>query len=422
MQSSAKPNKSSKWNITRIFENKTYFIILLMGISSGLPLALTGGTLQAWMTEAGADLKAIGLTAYFGTPYAMKFLWAPIVDRFSLFGLGRRKSWMYLSQILLIAATLTLGHLNPSTNLWLVSVFALLIAFFSATQDIVLDAWRRDFLPPENFGIGNSIHITGYLFSMRMIGGALGLWMADHYTWDSVYNIMGLVLALGLLATYLCEEPKHIAIPRNFKETVIEPFTDFFSKRGAILFLVFIFLYKIGDNMAAQLNIPYYLKMGFTKTEIAAVTKVLGWIALATGGLVGGFWMSRVKLTTALFIFGVFQAISTFAFVLLELFGKNTSVLSFVIGFENFTVGMGSAAFAAFMATLTNVRFSGTQYALLTSFMRIPGIVFAGTTGILAEKLGWFNFYTFCALIAVPGILLSLWMQRYQFSATEEQR
>lgn len=407
-----------KWTISRIFESRTYFLILLMGIASGLPLALTGGTLQAWMTESGADLKAIGLTAYFGTPYAIKFLWAPIVDRFNLFGIGRRKSWMYFSQVLLITSTVILGHLNPSNNLIMVSIFALLISFFSATQDIVLDAWRRDFLPPENFGIGNSVHITGYLFSMRIIGGALGLWMADHYTWDSVYNIMAVILGLGLMATYFCEEPQFNALPRNFKETVIEPFTDFFSKKGAITFLVFIFLYKIGDNMAAQLNMPYYLKMGFTKTEIAAVTKILGWISLAAGGIIGGIWMSRIKLTTALFIFGTFQAASTFAFVLLEVFGKNNSVLSFVIGFENFTAGMGTAAFAAFMATLTNVRFSGTQYALLTSFMRIPGIVIAGLTGVLAERLGWFNFYTFCALIAIPGIILSIWMKRFQSDLT----
>jgi len=397
---------TKKWPILQAFINKDMFIILLMGLASGLPMAITGGTLQAWMTEAGTDLKTIGLSAYFGTPYALKFIWSPLMDRFKFFNFGRRKSWMLISQILLIISILALGHTNPQSNLAMLSLFALLVSFFGASQDIVLDAWRRDYLPPEQFGIGNSIHITGWLFSFRMIGGAMGFILADHYTWDSVYNVMAVFVGLGLIATLMCQEPEVESTPHSLKESVIEPFLDYFAKPGAILFLLFIFAYKLGDNMASQMNTPFFLKMAYTKTEIGAITKVLGWISLAVGGIVGGLTMVRMKLTTSLYIFGILQAASTFAFVLLDLFSKNISILSFVIGFENFTAGLGTAAFATFMAKLTNKKFSGTQYALLTSAMRIPNIILGGTTGLLAEKMGWFGFFTFCTLIAIPGLLL----------------
>jgi len=409
-------NTKKKWPLLEVFANREMFIILLMGLASGLPLALVGGTLQAWMTESGSDLKAIGLSAYFGTPYVLKFLWAPVMDRFKFFGLGRRKTWMFFSQILLIASIVWLGQCDPKENLALVAFVALLISFFGASQDIVLDAWRRDALPPEQFGMGNSIHITGWLFSFRMIGGALALILAEGLAWSSVYSLMAAFVGLGLVATILCKEPEIESTPQSFKESVIDPFVDYFTKPGAILFLLFIFLYKLGDNMAAQMNMPYYLKMGFTKIEVGSVTKVVGWLALAAGGVIGGFIMARIKVATSLLFFGILQGASTLAFTLLEMMPKDVSVLTFVIAFENITAGMGTAAFAAFMAGLTNKKFSGTQYALLTSFMRIPAVVFAGASGLLAESLGWFNFYAFCTLIAIPGLLLIYPIRKYRES------
>lgn len=406
--------KKKRFLVLEAFANKEMFIILLMGLASGLPMALIGGTLQAWMTEAGSDLKSIGLSAYFGTPYVLKFLWAPLMDRFKFFGLGRRRSWMFISQFALIISIIALGQTDPKENLTLLAIVAILVSFFGASQDIVLDAWRRDALPTEQFGMGNSIHVTGWLFSYRMIGAAMALLLADVLPWPTVYLIMSAFVGLGVIATLLCREPEVESTPKNFKEAVVEPFVDYFAKPGAFLFLLFIFLYKLGDNMSAQLNTPYYLKMGFTKTEIASISKVLGWIAIAFGGVVGGILLTRMRTAYALLVFGILQAFSTLAFVLLEIFPRSLEALAFVISFENLTAGMGTAAFAAFMAGLTNKKFSGTQYALLTSFMRIPTVVFAGASGYLAEALGWTGFYIACTVIAIPGLLLIYPIKKYQ--------
>lgn len=382
------------------------FIILLMGISSGLPLALTGGTLQAWMRSEGVDLSTIGLFAFVGMPYTLKFLWAPLMDRFSLPILGRRKGWMLLSQILLIGSVLALGFQNPQENLWAIAACGLAIAFFSASQDIVVDAWRREALDDSELGLGSSVHVTGYLFAFRMISGGFALFLSDLLPWSQVYQIMALVLVLGLVATLLSKEPNVELPPRTLKEAVILPFVDFFKNKGAILVLLFILLYKLGDNMAAAMTIPFYLDVGFTRTEVGAITKLLGWLALAGGGIIGGLLLIKYSMKQCLIGFGILQAGSTFGFALLQMAGHNNMALSAVIGFENFTAGMGTAAFAAYMASVTNKRFTATQYALLTSFMGIPRTFMAAPTGFLAEGFGWFGFFLFCTLIAVPGLLM----------------
>lgn len=401
--------------LQRLF-NKRMLLILLMGVSSGLPLALTGGTLQAWMKAEGVDLGAIGLFALVGFPYTFKFVWAPLMDRFNLFKKwGRRRSWMLISQVLLIVSVLALGATKPQENLWLVAFFALLVSFFSASQDIVLDAWRRESLNDDELGFGSSVHVTGYLFAFRMISGALALILSDHMSWNAVYNIMAAVIGLGLIATLLADEPEVDAPPpRTLKDAVLDPFIDYFKRHGAILILVFILLYKVGDNMAAQMSMPFYLDLGFSRTEVGAISKVVGWVALAVGGLIGGAITLRIKIVPSLIVFGILQAMSTFGFAWLASVGKDISALTFVIAFENFTAGMGTAAFVAFMATLTNKRFTATQYALLTSFMGVPRIFMAAPTGFLAESMGWFGFFSFCSLIAVPGLLMIFWMRKLQ--------
>lgn len=400
--------------------NKDMFLILLMGISSGLPLALTGGTLQAWMKTEGVDLGSIGLFSLVGLPYTFKFVWAPLMDRFSLFEKwGRRRSWMIISQVLLIISVVALGFTKPQESLWFVAFFALLVSFFSASQDIVLDAWRRESLSDDQLAFGSSVHVTGYLFAFRMISGALALILSDHMGWSSVYSIMAAVLCLGLIASIMSKEPEVVAPPpRTLRDAVVEPFVEYFKRHGAIIILIFILLYKVGDNMAAQMTMPFYLDVGYTKTEVGAISKVVGWIALAVGSLVGGALTIKFKIVRALVVFGVLQALSTFGFAWLSQLEHNLSALSFVIAFENFTAGMGTAAFVAFMATLTNKRFTATQYALLTSFMGVPRIFMAAPTGYMAESMGWFGFFTFCALIAVPGILMIAWMKRLQIQQT----
>lgn len=397
----------------KAFIDKKMFIILLMGISSGLPLALTGGTLQAWMKSEGVDLGTIGLFALVGLPYTLKFLWSPLVDRFSLGLLGRRRSWMLLSQVLLILSVLGLGYSDPKADLQTVALLALLLSFFSATQDIVLDAWRREALTDAELGLGSSIHVTGYLFSFRMISGAGALILSDFLPWSTVYLIMAIVLGLGVLATFMAHEPKvETAPPRTLKEAVWEPFLDFFNKPQAIWILIFILLYKVGDNMAQQMSTPLYLDLGFSRTEIGAVTKVLGWVSLTIGGIVGGAALLRISLFQALFIFGFLQAISNFGFALLTWFPKDTTALSVVIAFENFTTGLGSTAFVAYMASLTNRKFTATQYALLTSFMGIPRTILNAPTGYMAKYFGWFNFFVFCTAIALPGLIILNYLRK----------
>jgi PAT family beta-lactamase induction signal transducer AmpG len=392
-------------------------IILMMGFASGLPLALIGGTLQAWMKSAGVSLGTISLFAIVGLPYTLKFLWAPFMDRFSLFKskkIGRRKSWMFVTQAFLAASILFLGWSDPKDHLTMLAVISILVAFFSASQDIVIDAWRRESLSDEELGFGSSVHVASYLFSFRMVSGALALILADHMSWSDVYTLMAVLIGVGLLATFLCDEPDiHASLPRTLRESVLDPFIDYFSRPGAIMILVFILLYKLGDNMATQMTIPFYLDLGFTKTEIGTISKIVGWISLAIGGLVGGALMLRLKILPALFIFGALQAAATFGFAALALIGKSIPMLTFVIASENFAAGMSMTAFVAFMAILTNKKFTATQYALLTSFMGIPRVIFVAPTGYIAQALGWFWFFAICTVIAVFGFLMVLTMRKY---------
>jgi PAT family beta-lactamase induction signal transducer AmpG len=404
----------ARFDFQKLFNRQT-LIILMMGIASGLPLALTGGTLQAWMKTESVDLGTIGLFAFVGLPYTLKFLWAPLMDRFPLTKHGRRRSWMLVTQLLLIASVLLLSASDPKENLPWVALTALLVSFFSASQDIVIDAWRREALTDQELGWGSSVHVAAYLFAFRLVSGSMALILADHLPWSTVYQIMAAVLGLGLIATLLCREPAIEGVaPKTLREVVLDPFIDFFAKPSAFLILLFILLYKIGDNMALQMTTPFFLDIGFTKTELGVVTKAVGWVALSIGGLIGGGLLLRLSITRALFWFGVIQAVAILGFAGMAVVGKNMSALIAVIAFENVAIGMGTSAFTAFMATLTNKRFTATQYALLSSFMGVPRIFAAAPTGFLAEKLGWTGFFLLCTLAALPGLLLIRPLQKKQ--------
>lgn len=392
--------------MNKLFKKK-FFIILLMGLSSGMPLALTGGTLQAWMKTENLNLGTIGLFSLVGLPYTLKFLWAPLTDRFQLTKLGRRRSWMLFSQIGLLFFTIMLSFSSPLENLFQVAALSVLIAFFSATQDIVLDAWRRESLTDDELGFGSSVHVASYLFAFRMIAGAFALILADHYSWSQVYFAMACISSVGILSTLLCEEPAASqTAPKKISDAVILPFLDFFNKPGAILILIFILLYKLGDNLAMSMTTPMYLDLGYTKTEIGSITKVAGWVSLAVGGLLGGSLITKFKIVPSLIYFGILQSVSTLGFSWLAATSKDLISLTAVISIENLTAGMGTSAFVAYMASLTNKKFSATQYALLTSLMAIPSKVISAPSGYLAQYFGYFNFFILCAALAVPGLLL----------------
>jgi len=394
----------------RLIFTPRMLVSFLMGFSCGVPLLLTLSVLQAWMKEEGVDLSVIGLFALVGLPYTLKFFWSPVVDRFTLPFLGRRRGWLLVVQVLLVVAIGGLGLSNPGENPWLVAFAALLVTFFSASQDIVVDAYRREDLRDNELGLGSSLYVNGYRVGM-LLAGSGGLIMADHFTFQQVYLILAASLLVGIATTLLCREPDvPEGTPRTIREAVIEPFLEYFRRDQAILILSFILLYKIGDQMASTMTTPFYLDIGFTKTEIGAVAKLFGFWATIAGGLLGGIVLLRTTIRKALYGFGILQAVSTAGFSLLAIIGYNVPLLAGVIAFENLSGGMGTAVYVAYMASITNKKFTATQYALLSSLMGVPRVLASAPTGFMVESLGWVVFFIVCTLVAVPGLVLLRWI------------
>jgi PAT family beta-lactamase induction signal transducer AmpG len=401
-------NKAKELSIIRDIFSRRMLVSFIMGFACGLPLLLTISVLQAWMKEEGVDLTVIGLMALVGLPYTLKFVWAPIMDRFTPAFLGRRKGWLFIAQIFLVLSIVGLGQTNPANNPWMVAFAAFLVTFFSASQDIVVDAYRREDLPDRELGLGSSLYVNGYRVGMLLASGG-GLIMADHIPFSTVYIIMAACMIPGILTTLLTPEPKVFeGTPKTIVEAVVNPLTEYFSRDGAVLILCFILFYKIGDTMASAITTPFYLDIGFTKTEIGTVVKLFGFWATIVGSLIGGILMLKIGINRSLWIFGFLQAVSTAGFALLAHIGNSVAVLSGVIAFENLSSGMGTTAFVAFMASITNKKFTATQYALLSSLMGVPRVLASAPTGFLAKHMGWESFFWGCALIAIPGILLLL--------------
>jgi PAT family beta-lactamase induction signal transducer AmpG len=399
-------HRSDKSIIEVIFSGRM-LVALVMGFSCGLPLLLTLSVLQAWMKEEGVDLALIGLMALVGLPYTLKFLWSPLLDRFTLPFFGRRRGWLFLAQVSLIFSIAGLGLTDPH-HPWALAFMAFLVTFFSASQDIVVDAYRREDLPDEELGLGSSLYINGYRLGMLLASGG-GLILADHIPFSMVYLIMAACLVPGLLNTFLAPEPEvGVQPPKTLKEAVFKPLSEYFSRQGALWILAFVLLYKIGDTMASAITTPFYLDLGFSKTEIGAVVKLFGFWATIAGSLAGGILMLRLRIYRSLWVFGLLQALSTGCFALLARIGYSIPALSGVIAFENLSGGMGTAAYAAFMASITNKKFTATQYALLTSLMGVPRVIASAPTGFLAKHLGWEGFFIGCTLLAIPGLLILL--------------
>ena len=391
--------------IRAIFSGRM-LVALLMGFSSGLPLLLTGSVLQAWMSDEGVDLGTIGLFALVGLPYTLKFLWAPLTDRYCFPFFGRRRGWLITIQLLLMLTIAVLGWTQPAEAPLTVAMVAWLLTFFSASQDIVIDAYRREALADNELGLGSSLYVNGYRIGMLLASGG-GLIMADYVGFAMVYQLMALAMSVGILTTLFAPEPATPAgTPTTLQDAVVQPFVDYFRRHHALLILLFILLYKVGDTMASHMTIPFYLDIGFSKTEIGAVVKLFGFWATIIGSIIGGVIILRTGIYRALWGFGILQAASTAGFAVLAQVGYSLPWLAGVIAFENLSAGMGTAAFVAFMASLTNKQFTATQYALLSSLMGIPRVIVAAPTGYFADWMGWTIFFTLCALVAIPGLLL----------------
>jgi MFS transporter, PAT family, beta-lactamase induction signal transducer AmpG len=399
----------------RVLLTKRMLICVLTGFSSGLPLYLLLNLVPAWLKTEGISLKAIGLFALIQFPYTWKFFWSPLLDRYALPFLGRRRGWMLLTQIVLLGAVAMLGAFSPATDLRQIALVATLIAFASATQDIALDAYRRELLSDEELGLGNSVHVNAYRIA-GLVPGSLSLILADHLSWQMVFAVTSLFMLPGMMMTLMIKEPALAVAPRTLREAVVEPFREFINRSGwreAALILAFIFLYKLGDSMCTALATPFYLEMGYSKSNIGLIAKNAGLWPAVIGGLLGGLWMVRLGINRALWLFGLVQLFSIFGFAWLANQGQQALIgapqlasLALVIGIEALGVGLGTVAFVAFIARATHPRYTATQLALFTSLAAVPRTFLNSTTGWLVTTFGWTNFFFLCALLALPGMFL----------------
>jgi PAT family beta-lactamase induction signal transducer AmpG len=393
-------------NWLRIYTKRRVLVQLGLGFSSGLPLALTGATLQAWMRAEKVDLGVIGIFSLVGLPYALKVFWAPLMDRYAPPWLGRRRGWILLGQIILALGILGTGLLSPVANPWLMGCAALAVAFFSASQDIVIDAYRTDVLNESELGAGAATAVVGYRMAM-LTSGALAMILSDHMSWRSVYALMALVMILNALFTIAAPEPERkMEPPGSLQEAIWQPLASYFKRSGAVEMLLFIMVYKLGDAMAASMTTPFLLDLGFSRTDVGTVNKFFGLISTILGTLAGGSIIEKIGIRRSLWIFAFVQAFANLSFTGLALLGKNFAGMVAAIGIENICSGMGTAAFLAFMMSLCDKRFTATQYALLTSFMAATRVLAGVPTGFMVEYLGWAMFYAVSVLGALPGILL----------------
>jgi PAT family beta-lactamase induction signal transducer AmpG len=392
--------------------NRRMLICVATGFTSGLPLYLLLNLLPAWLRSEQVDLKSIGLFALIQLPFTWKFLWSPLMDRFALPMLGRRRGWMLATQLLLLASIPLFGLTDPTRDLWAIAWLSVTVAFFSASQDIVLDAYRRELLPDAELGLGNAIHVNAYRIS-SLVPGALALILADLMPWSSVFLITALFMLPGVALTIAVAEPVvSKSAPKTLREAVVEPFHEFITRAGwkeALLVLLFIFLYKLGDSMATALATPFYLDLGFTKTEIGVIAKNAGLWASVIGGMLGGLWMVKIGINRGLWLFGAVQLVSILGFAWLAWENRpDKALLAGVIAFEALGVGLGTAAFVAYIARATDPRYTATQFALFTSLAALPRTVVNASTGWIVDATGWFVFFLICAALALPGMALLL--------------
>lgn len=391
-------------------------ICVFTGFSSGLPLYLLLNLLPAWLRSEGVNLKTIGFFALIQFPYTWKFLWAPLLDRYRL-PLGRRRGWMLLSQIGLLLAIASFGAFSPARDLMPVIGLSVAVAFLSATQDVALDAFRREILREEELGLGNSVHVNAYRIA-GLVPGSLSLILADLLPWTQVYFITAMFMMPGMLMVLLVSEPAVTGAPKTLRQAVVEPFHEFIGRRGwvgAALILGFIFLYKLGDSLATALSTPFYLDLGYSKTDIGVIAKHAGLWPAVFGGLLGGLWMVRLGINRALWLFGGVQMVTILGFAWLawrglqpEIGGIDRAALAAVIAAEYLGVGLGTAAFTAFIARTTHPAFTATQFALFTSLAAVPRTFINATAGALVEWIGWVDFFLLCFALAAPGMLLLL--------------
>ncbi|MGD9881812.1 MAG: MFS transporter [Reyranella sp.] len=403
-----------------VYRDRRQLIILLMGYSSGMPFLLTSAVLSFWMTTVGVDLTTIGIFVLVGTPYAFKFVWAPLVDQLPLPGLdgwlGRRRSWMLLAQAGVLASTLALAWSDPVRTPWFTAAAAFAIAFFSATQDIAVDAYRIEILNDDEQGAGSATTQLGYRIALWIVD-AMALLLPTILPWPLVLSAIACLIIVGIFTTFFATEPQADRPPIAstgawINQAVVRPFAEFLAYRGWVVILLFALLYKYGDALGGSMARPFYVAVGFTGPEIFGVTKSFGVAATILGGLIGGIVVARYGLFRALLIGGILQAVTNLLFTWQAAAGHDIVVLTLAISADNFTGSLGSIAFVAYLSSLCTSGMAGTQYALLTSLMAFGRTTLSAGGGWLAATIGWPAFWLATTLLAVPGLLLLLWLWR----------
>jgi PAT family beta-lactamase induction signal transducer AmpG len=392
----------------RIFGQPKMAILLLFGFSSGLPFYLTSKTLQAWMTTAHVDLATIGFFSLVTLPYSLKFVWAPVMDRYIPPFLGRRRGWVLITQILLLLSIAAMALHDPARGLQMLAINAIAITFFSASQDISLDAYRTDVLQDREMGAGAAVFVLGYRIAM-ISTGALAFFLADRIQWPAVYAVLSMLLVVGIVTTFIAPEPVlSDAPPKTLVEAVVLPFADFFQRVGprAVLVLLFIVVYKYSDSLAGSMTTPFLLQAGFSQSEVGAVFLGVGVIATIAGVVVGGAMIGKVGINRALWIFVVFQGLSNLTYYGLSLSGKNHAFMVAAIITENFGLGLVSAVMTAYIMEMCNKRFTATQFALLSSLMAASRDILVAPAGKLVESTGWPGFFLITVAMAIPPLVL----------------
>ena len=397
----------------RAFLNKRMLICVFIGFTSGLPLFTLVYLVQAWLRTEGVNLKEIGLFALIQFPYTWKFIWAPLMDRYvpRLPGWqpGRRRGWMLVTQLLVAVAIGALGFTSPKDQIWTVAALTALVAFFGASQDIAIDAYRRELLADTEQGLGNAVFVNAYKIA-ALIPGSLGLILADHLPWTTVFIVTAAFMLPGMVLTLVVKEPEiHGTPPKNLRDAIVQPFREFIARDGwrtALLILGFIFLYKLGDTMATTLSTSFFLDIGFNKTQIGVIAKTVAFWASLAGGIVGGVWLVKIGISRGLWIFGVLQIVSTLGFAWLAKIGPSPLALAALYGFETFATGLTMAAFVAYIASTTDPRYTATQFALFTSLASVPRTLASASSGFVVAQTGWFEYFMICAALSIPGMLL----------------
>jgi Arabinose efflux permease len=397
-------------------------VMLFLGFSSGLPLVLTAGTLQAWLTVEGVDTRTIGLFTLVGLPYTLKFLWSPLMDCFVPPFLGRRRGWMLATQLALMMSLAAMATVSPLHDLWMLAGLALTVAFLSASQDIAFDAYRADVLKPRERGLGAAVSVTGYRMAM-LVSGALALVLSDYIGWRITYLSMAALMTVGMLATLTGPEPRWAAgSPATLCEAVFGPLVEFLAREGAISLLLLIILYKMGDAFAGTLTTNFLIgSLGFSASEVGIITKGLGLAALLLGALAGGLLMAHLGLYTSLLLFGLLQAVSNLSFMALAWAGKSYALMAAAVAFENVSAGLGTSAFVAFLMALCHHRYTATQFALLSALAVLGRVYLGPSAGFLVEAVGWMNFFFVTFLAALPGLAL-LWFLRKRLQGLEARQ